>query len=153
MGGFERYLWHLYHPDGNVSRLTHSDGAVFSFHYDGLGRMTYLVERPSIVHMDDYVSRYWYRPEGPRYAAVRGIGPAGFTTVYYYDTVQRLYVTANLPVPANSLRIEQHYNPASQIRQSGRVAVERPYSVNGQNQYITAASRRSIAATEAAPAA
>jgi hypothetical protein len=32
--------------------------------------------------IDDYVMRYWYKPEGGRHAGVHGAGDAGFTTLY-----------------------------------------------------------------------
>jgi RHS repeat-associated protein len=149
MAGVSRTLSYLYDAGGRRTRITHPDGKAFSYIYDGLDRMTYVHDKASITHADDYVIRYYYRPEGPRYVAIRGVGPGGFTTVHHYDTVQRLAVMGNdLPGTANDMSVTLAYNPASQIRQysrdnnayawTGSVAVNRPYSVNGQNQYIAA---------------
>jgi RHS repeat-associated protein len=95
------------------------------------------------------VIRYFYKPEGPRYVAIRGAGAAGFTSAYHYDPVQRLSMMVNdLPGTANDMTVTLGYNPASQIRQYGRdneayawkgsVPVSRNYTANGQNQYASA---------------
>ena len=60
--------------------------------------------------IDDYVIRYWYKPEGPRHAAVRGAGNAGFTSVFYYDALQRPIAHYNPYV-----NIGLGYNPAVPI--------------------------------------
>jgi RHS repeat-associated protein len=151
MSGVSRTLSYLYDAGGRRIRITHPDGAAFSYIYDGLGRMTYVHDKASISHADDYVLRYFYKPEGPRYVAIRGVGTGGFTSAYHYDGVQRLGMMVNdLPGTANDMSVTLGYNPASQIRQyardndsyawTGSVAVNRPYSVNGQNQYIAAGS-------------
>ena len=149
MGGFERYLWHYYDPAGNVAQLTHHDGTVFSYSYDTLGRMTTLLDRVQLAHIDDYVIRYFYNAQGGRYAAVRGADPAGFSTLNYYDPVQRPWITYNLlPVAGADMSVTLAYNPANQIveRTVSNDAyaappaynVSRAYSVNGLNQYVQA---------------
>ena len=103
------------------------------------------------MSLDDYVVRYWYRPEGTRNAAVRGVGSAGFTSIYYYDRVQRPWVIANdLPFPGADVATELRYNPAGQIVRldrsndayawKGAVAVRRNYETDGQNRYLRTVS-------------
>jgi YD repeat-containing protein len=109
--------------------------------------MNYVHDKASITGPDDYVIRYFYRPEGPRYVAIRGVGPGGFTTVHHYDPVQRPIVMGNdLPGAVNDMTVTLGYNPAGQIRQysrdndayawTGGVAVTRNYAANGLNQYV-----------------
>jgi RHS repeat-associated protein len=149
MSGVSRTLAYLYDSGGKRIRITHPDGAAFGYVYDGLGRMTYVHDKASITHSDDYVIRYFYRPEGPRYVAIRGVGAGGFTTVHHYDPVQRLSLMGNdLPGTANDMTVTLAYNPAGQIRQYGRdndayawtgsVSVSRDYAANGLNQYASA---------------
>ncbi|HEX9964411.1 MAG TPA: hypothetical protein VGB04_05450, partial [Allosphingosinicella sp.] len=88
MSGRARYLGYVYHGD-SLFRISHPDGSGFAFHYDGLGRMTHLFDNPAGSSLYDNVIGYHYRQDGPRHAAVRGSGLAGFTTVYYPDFVQR----------------------------------------------------------------
>jgi RHS repeat-associated protein len=149
MDGNIRYT-SFYHDDaGNRVRLTHPDGAAFGYSYDPLGRMTQVLDNPALASIDDYVIRYWYKPEGPRHAAVRGASPAGFTTVFYYDGLRRPTAISNdLPTAGSDLNIGLSYNPASQIAQhsrdndayawTGAYNVSRGYSVNGLNQYTAA---------------
>jgi RHS repeat-associated protein len=147
MLGFGRTLSYLYDAGGKRVRITHPDGKSFSYVYDGLDRMTYVHEKASIAGPDDYVARYFYRPEGPRYVAIRGVGPGGFTTVYHYDPVQRLALMGNdLAGTANDMTVTLAYNPAGQIRQyqrdnnayawTGSKSVSRDYAANGLNQYV-----------------
>jgi RHS repeat-associated protein len=149
MLGFSRTLSYLYDAGGKRIRITHPDGKAFGYVYDGLDRMTYVHDNPSITSADDYVARYFYKPEGPRYVAIRGVGPGGFTTVYHYDPVQRLALMGNdLAGTAADMTVTLGYNPAGQIRQydrdnnayawTGTKSVNRDYAANGQNQYTTA---------------
>jgi hypothetical protein len=74
--------------------------------------MTYVHDKPSITGPDDYVIRYFYKPEGPRYIAIRGVGPGGFTTVYGYDPVQRLALMGNdLAGTGNDVDVTPAYRP------------------------------------------
>jgi YD repeat-containing protein len=141
MGGQYRYVSYYHGDGGRLWRLTHPDGANFYYGYDGLGRMTAVLENPNIASIDDYVIRYWYKPEGPRHAAVRGAGTAGFTTISYYDSLQRPTVLADDFPAAADMVVELPYNPASQIVSrsvgndayawTGAYNVSRSYAVNG----------------------
>ncbi|HYD36076.1 MAG TPA: hypothetical protein VEA60_00585, partial [Allosphingosinicella sp.] len=151
MDGDVRYVsWH--HDDsGNRIRLTfaYPENVAFGFAYDALGRMTAVHEQASAGHLDDYIVRYWYKPEGPRHAAVRGAGSVGFTTTHYYDPLGRLdSMHSTVPAAAASLSLAFAYNPAGQITQrsvsndayawTGAYNVSRSYAVNGLNQYTSA---------------
>jgi YD repeat-containing protein len=112
MGGQVRYVSYNHDDAGNLWRLTHPDGANFYHSYDALGRMTQLLDGPS-TSVDDYVVRYGYRAEGPRYAAVRGAGVPGFTSVYYYDALQRPVAISNdFAAAGTDVAILLGYNPA-----------------------------------------
>jgi YD repeat-containing protein len=96
MFGRARYLNHHYDKDGNREHLTFTeDGARIRYHYDGLGRMSAVHDRPEHSGPDDLVVRYWHRPEGPRHLALFGSG--GPAAGYYYDSVQRLAAIATIP--------------------------------------------------------
>ena len=154
MSGQPRYLNHQYDRDGRREHLTFAnDGARFRYFHDGLGRITHVTDKPAVASSDDYVIRYFYKPEGPRYAAIRGAGAGGFTTAYHYDPAQRLRMMANdLPGTANDMTATLAYNPASQIRQydrdndayawTGSIPPSRAYTTNGQNQYLAAGPGR-----------
>jgi YD repeat-containing protein len=121
MAGTTRTLSSLYDSGGNRTRLTHPDGAVFGFGYDGLGRMNLVHDDAVIGQVDDYLIRYTYNAQGNRFAAVRGAGLIGFTTATYYDNVQRPSAIINeLPGTTNDMSVSLSYNPAGQIRQYGR---------------------------------
>ncbi|HYD37000.1 MAG TPA: RHS repeat-associated core domain-containing protein, partial [Allosphingosinicella sp.] len=148
-GGQIRYFTNIYDAAGNRVRFDHPDGAQFAYSYDPLGRMTMVLDRASLVSIDDYVIRYWYNAGGSRYAAVRGAGSVGFTTTHYYDAVDRLEsMHSTLPVAGGSVSLGFAYNPVGQITQRSvsndsyaappAYNVSRPYSVNGLNQYTAA---------------
>jgi RHS repeat-associated protein len=103
-------------------------------------------DRANPVSGDDAVVRYWHRPEGPKHVGVFGAGAAGFTSIYYYDPVQRLALIANDLSPRRSnWGIYLAYNPAGQIVRRELTdsayawtearSASRDYRVNGQNQY------------------
>jgi RHS repeat-associated protein len=146
MGGTTRMLTYLYDADGNRTRLTHPDLAVFGFDHDGLGRMTLAHDKAVAATTDDYIIRYWYRSSGRRQSAVRGAGSIGFSTTYYYDAALRLATLANtLPFPGTGLVLDLDYNPAGQIVRfvrsndsyawRGAYAVNRNYESDGLNRY------------------
>ena len=113
MAGESRYLFHYHDDAGNRVRLTHPDGAAFGFGHDALGRTPLIHDNPALASLDDYVVRYWYKPEGPRHAAVRGAGVAGFTTVSWYDALQRPEsINNDLPADGADVSFSFGYNAA-----------------------------------------
>jgi RHS repeat-associated protein len=158
MGGTTRMLTYLYDADGNRTRLTHPDLAVFGFDYDGLGRMILAHDKAVAATTDDYIIRYWYRSSGRRQSAVRGAGSIGFATNYYYDEALRLSTLANtLPFPGAGLVLDLDYNPAGQIigysrsndayAWKGGYAVNRNYETDGLNRYLRTVSGGTPSAT------
>jgi YD repeat-containing protein len=146
LGGAVRTLTSYFDREGHRTALVHPDGATFGYYRDAAGRLGSLYQN-GLSTIDDYVVRYWYKPEGPVHAAVRGAGSAGFTTVYYYDAVQRPSAILNdLPVAGADMSIGLTYNPAGQIRTLSRdndsyawrdsFAVSRDYQTDGQNRYL-----------------
>ena len=77
MAGHARCGSYWHDDGGNLIRLTHPDGAAFGYGHDALGRMTAVHDNAGVAGIDDYVVRYWYKPEGPRHAAVRDLARAG----------------------------------------------------------------------------
>jgi YD repeat-containing protein len=146
MAGEARYVSYAHDEAGSRARITHPDGAAFGYAHDALGRVTTVHDHAAPASLDDYVIRYWYKPEGPRHAAVRGTGSAGFTTIFYYDALQRPEAIHNdLPPDGADVSFTFGYNRAGQIvsrtvSNDGYAAppaadVRRGYQVNGLNQY------------------
>ncbi|MGA9582260.1 MAG: RHS repeat-associated core domain-containing protein [Allosphingosinicella sp.] len=149
MEGTSRTLSWLYDRDGKRIRITHADGAAFGYGYDPLGRTILVHDHAALGHVDDYVVRYSYHPTGARFVALRGLGPGGFSTVYYYDPAGRPHsINDDLSGTAGDVSLTFAYNPASQI--VGRTVtndayaappaydVSRAYAANGLNQYTSA---------------
>ena len=135
MGGVARTLRSHYDPSGNRVLLAGDSGYRAPFRYDRAGRMTAYEGAVSIG----------YDPAGRRSSLAMG----GSTAAYTYDGPGRLTgLVHDLAATAGDQTLGFAYNPASQIitrtgsndsyAWTGAVAVDRPYSVNGQNQYIAA---------------
>jgi len=140
MAGTSRAIGHLYDANGNRTRITHPDGGWLAYEYDGLERFKLLREDSG----DPLVS-FTYDAAGRR----SGLASGGTASAYGYDPAGRLQsLSHNLAGTSGDQVIGLGYNPASQIvtrtgsndgfAWNGAVAVDRPYSVNGQNQYIAA---------------
>jgi YD repeat-containing protein len=139
MAGTSRTIGHLYDSGGNRVRITHPDGSFFTYEYDGLGRFVRLRENGG-----DTLAISIYDSAGR-------LSRSGWAAAvdYAYDAVGRLQSLAHdLAGTGSDHVIGLGYNPAGQVRTrsgsndgygwTGSVAVDRPYSVNGQNQYIAA---------------
>lgn len=110
-----------------------------SYTYDGLNRPTSILRSGTTT-----LASYDYDAAGRRTAFNQG-----FSTSYGYDTAGRLTtLTNNLAASAYNNQYTFSYNPAGQITQATRsndtfawtahINVDRPYTTNGRNQYITA---------------
>jgi YD repeat-containing protein len=139
MDGVARALVSTYDSMGNRTVLQGDSGYFARFDHDGLGRMT--------AHR----GQAWIGYDSAGRRSSLGIGPGGPTssTAYSWDGVGRLSgLTHDLAGTASDQSLGFGYNPASQIVRetrsndsyawTGAVAVSRPYSVNGQNQYVSA---------------
>ncbi len=140
MAGTSRTIGHAYDFDGNRTRITHPDGSFFTYEHDGLGRFLRVRENGG----DPLVSFTWDNA-GRR----SGLTSGGTASAYVYDGVDRLAsLTHNLAGTSGDLTIGLGYTPASQIASRsnsndsyawpGSVAANRPYAVNGLNQYSSA---------------
>ena len=145
MAGTSRSIGHLYDGEGNRVRVTHPDGSFFTYEYDGLERFVRVRENggdPLAIAAYDSPGRLVR--SGWAAAADYGYDPAGRLSILSHD----------LAGTSGDHVIGLSYNPAGQILSrsgsndsyawTGSVAVNRPYSVNGQNQY-TAAGTASFA--------
>ncbi len=136
MGGASRTFNYTYDANGNRLTITHPDGAVFTYVYDGLDRLTLL------------------RPPGTN-IPIAAYNSAGYRTkrtnveTYGYDTIGRPTSKTMVIDGTNDYSLTVSYNAASQI--VGRVVstryaftdyadVSRSYSVNGLNQYTNVGS-------------
>jgi RHS repeat-associated protein len=141
MGGVSRTLGYQHDSAGNRIRLTHPDNNYFTYEYDGLDRPVYTRENGS-----GWQVFQTYHPTGAR----KMLHLWSAVSLYEYDGVQRLSSLSHLfgPLPAGRRDSGFLYNPASQIVQrtsssdayasTGAYNVNRPYSVNGLNQYTAA---------------
>ncbi len=140
MAGTSRAIGHLYDRDGNRVRITHPDGSFFPYEYDGLGRFVRMRENGG----DPLVS-FTYDNAGRR----SGLTSGGTASSYTYDPAGRLAsLNHNLAGAIADLTLGLAYSPASQVASrsisndgyawTGSVAANRPYAVNGLNQYSSA---------------
>jgi RHS repeat-associated protein len=140
MAGTSRTIGHLYDADGSRIRITHPDTNFFNYDYDGLGRFLRVRENGA-----DTLVAFSYNASGRR----SGLTSGGTASGYDYDPAGRLQtLTHNLAGTAADQVIGLGYNPASQIATrtasndsyawTGSVAANRPYAVNGLNQYGSA---------------
>ena len=149
MDGVSRTLAYQYDNDGNRTRVTHPDGQYVTYNYDGLDRPTSITTSAGTTP-----ASFSYNPDGTR-SGFNSNGTAVATT-YGYDAIDRLTSLANNPAgnPAYNNAYGFSYSPANQLTQltksnnafvfAGVYNVNRPYSVNGLNQY-TAAGTASFA--------
>jgi len=140
LGGVTRTFSYLHDANGNRTRVMHPDGSYFSYAFDGLDRMTQVLENGATA-----LATFGYDFRGRRASITRGNGAT--STSYLYDPISRLEtLTHNLDGSGTSydVTLGYSYNPASQI--VGRtisnanyvlvpVAASRNYTANGQNQY------------------
>ena len=149
MDGISRTLAYQYDNDGNRTRVTHPDGQYVTYNYDGLDRPTSITTSAGTTP-----ASFTYNPDGTR-SGFNSNGSA-VATAYGYDAIDRLTSLANNPAgnPAYNNAYGFSYSPANQLTQlaksnnafvfAGVYNVNRPYSVNGLNQY-TAAGTASFA--------
>ena len=148
LGGVSRALTYQYDLAGARTRITHPDGQYVTYNRDGLGRIqhTSLNDAMAVFH--------------PQYDALgrasslhrwSGTGWNDATTAYAYDGRSRLTAMShNVVGTAHDVYTSFAYNPASQVVDRTRnttaydftdhVNVNRAYTVNGLNQYLTAGS-------------
>ncbi|MEE9433897.1 MAG: RHS repeat-associated core domain-containing protein [Sphingorhabdus sp.] len=142
MDGAMRQLTYAHDKNGNRTRITHGDGAYFTYSYDVLNRSRLLRENGG-----QYVSSIYYNNRGSMRLNVRG---GGMANRYTYDPVGRIKrITTALPGTASDNYFNFTYSPASQVISrittndayafTGDVNENEAYAVNGLNQYTSVA--------------
>jgi RHS repeat-associated protein len=141
VGGTARALSYQYDADGNRTRLTFPDTQYFTYAYDGLDRESGILQGTSTS-----LVTIAYDQLGRRVSLARtGAG----TTSYAYDNASRLQSLAHdLSGTPSDHTLTFSYSPASQIISktasndtyawTAFIAVNRPYTTNGLNQYTAA---------------
>jgi RHS repeat-associated protein len=140
MGATARTLAYAYDADGNRSQLTYPDSSFFTYVYDGLDRLTTIKEAGATA-----IASTIFDAQGRVGSQTRG----AVTTTLVYDAVSRPQSwTDDLAGTASDVTSTFAYNPANQITSKSRsndsyaytgyLSVNRPYSVNGLNQYVSA---------------
>lgn len=138
---------HQYDAASNLTSVTHPDNQVFTYAYDELSRLTGLYQGTGTGNPLD---TFTYNADGTLNARTIGASGGTPTSTYGYDPIGRLTSQSEAfpSYPANNVGWTFTRNPASDIgtemrdndsyAYSGLVAVNRPYAVNGLNQYTTA---------------
>lgn len=137
-GGGALQLSYQYDAASNRIRITHPDGAYFTYDYDALNRVTAIRENGSTA-----LATFGYYNTGERQTLSRA---GGANTSYTYDGISRLTSLAHtFTNGGGNVTLGYAYNAASQIGTRTRtndsyayadaVAITRPYGVNGLNQY------------------
>lgn len=141
MGAVSRTLNYQYDNNGNRTRITHPDTAVyFTYGFDELNRVNRVNEGSSSTLLT-----VEYQPNGRRHKLVR---PGGASTIYESDNALRLKkFTQDLASTGNDLTNSFLYNPASQAteltisnglyRYQGNQNRTGTYARNGLNQYTS----------------
>lgn len=149
MGGVSLTLSYAYDLEGRRLSLVHPDGQTFSYARDGLGRVRNIYESASQVAANQLAAAT-YDNRGTLASLQRGTSGTAFITGFSYDGIGRLTSLANdvAAGTVDDLTISQGFNPASQISTqtrsndsyswTGVVALNRPYTTNGLNQYTAA---------------
>ena len=143
MGGFTKTLTALFDANSNRTQLTHPDGQVFTYAYDGLDRLSGLYQGTGTTTSLD---QFTYNSQALLSARAERLRSAAS---YSYDPVGRLTAQSDTFVGGTgNVLIGLAYNPVSQIVSESRdndayafnglVNVNRNYVVNGLNQYTTA---------------
>jgi RHS repeat-associated protein len=145
MDGVTRTLSYSRDANGNRTQLNWMDGLATSYDYDGLNRMANLYEGT----LGSTLARVTYKYNN-RGAKRRQAGGNTALTDLLFDTAGRLSsITHDMAGTANDVTYGlDAYNPAAQVTQrstsndayvwTGAVNVNRNYTVNGLNQYVSA---------------
>jgi RHS repeat-associated protein len=144
MGGFSRTVSHQYDRDGLESELTFPDGQKFWTARDGLGRPSGAYQGALGSTATGMVGFHYDRASN----LARFDRRWGSATNFEYDHAGRLFALTDGFNTVGSTRSEFLYNPAGQVTRESRTndsyawreayGVDRPYAVNGQNQYLSA---------------
>jgi RHS repeat-associated protein len=137
-GGTALQLSYQYDPASNRIRVTHPDGAYFTYDYDAQNHVTSIRENGATA-----LATLGYYDNGERQSLTRA---GGAVTGYTYDGISRLTaLTDTFTNGGGNNTAAFTYSPASQLTQRTRsnnayawadaLAVNRDYTTNGLNQY------------------
>ena len=141
-----RTLQYQYDANGNRTRVTHPDNAVFRYGYDGLNRAVCVSEGGACESSDSgKLVTIEFRKDGKRSRLLR---PGGATTNYSFDNAGRLLTFGqDFAGTADEMTNTFHYNPAGQVTEltygnpafapAGNLNMTGAYNVNGLNQYTS----------------
>ena len=140
LSGLAQTMSYQYDADGDQTRLTYPDGNYIQYSYDGLDRLSQVLENGSTT-----VAAYTYDGEGRPGEISLGGGVA--TTAYAYDGISRLESLSETLAPStDDVSFSFARNAASQITSEDisnssyypivNGATE-SYSTNGLNEYST----------------
>ena len=139
MGGFSRTIGHTYDADGDRTGVTHPDNNSFTYSYDGVDRLTGLVENNGAAIVSQAYNSFGLRSNQTR---------AGVASSYGYDPAERIQnFTDNLSGTGPDVSTTLGYNAANQIithaRDNDTYAFTEytngstSYTVNNLNQYVS----------------
>ena len=144
MGAVTRSLGYAHDRNGNRTELTWPDAAKTSYIHDGLARLIALRQGP--LASGTTMASFYYNQRGSRdYWSTL----ANDHDVYAYDPVGRMTgLSHNYIGGTGTVNFTYGYTPASQLASqsrnndayawAGHYNVDRPYTVNGLNQYTAA---------------
>ena len=158
VGGTTRVVSLVYDANGNRTRITHPDGAFFSYAYDGVNSLSRICENEANCELSTTpIISATYNQRGRREQIARGASVS--TTGYGYDAITRLTsVSQNLDGGSTGSDVAQTFtlNPAGQIRTreiSNTAYSYAPavsslgYVANGLNQYTQITSPGAVTVT------
>ncbi len=119
MGGWNKTLSYAYDKNSNRTQLTHDDGNVFSYDYDGLNRNIRIGEGAPGTN-GTQLTYQTYTERGTMGYMLKGkdLNP-GNRTIYTYDTVGRMTKVRhylNQQSIGDGATFSFYYNPAGQIK-------------------------------------
>jgi RHS repeat-associated protein len=138
LSGAAQQISYQYDADGNRTQVTYPDGNYIKYGYDGLDRLTQILENGSST-----LAAYSYDSQGRLQQITRGGGVT--MTGFGYDTVSRLNSQSHtLATSHDNVSFSFADNPANQIVSQGisnaeydslATSTTQSYSVNGLNEY------------------
>ena len=142
LSGTAETMAYQYDADGDRTEVTYPDGEYITYGYDGLDRLSQVLESGSTA-----LAAYSYNGAGQLTEIARGGGVA--TTAFGYDGIDRLStLSQTLATTADDVSFSYQYNPADQIVSE---TISNPayyplvngttqsYAANGLNEYSTVA--------------
>ena len=139
-GAISRTLSYQFDKNGNVTRVTHPDNQFFQYEFDRLNRL-------ATVRATDNseVASFSYDPRGLRSAFTKA---NAINSSYLYDQAGRTQsINHDMSGASHDVGYGFKFTPSGQVAERsstngiytylGDVNVNRPYSVNGLNQYLT----------------